>query len=138
MKKKLKICHGCGDPRIIWKNDQGKRYCKICWSRKQTMSGATKESNRTSKPLARRSPKRSRQEAEYLRKRKNFLLGNPVCQANLPGICTHTSTDVHHTYAGSNRNKYFLEESTWLSVCRSCHNWIHLNAKLARELGLLK
>jgi predicted HNH restriction endonuclease len=52
--------------------------------------------------------------------------------------CMHNATDVHHTYAGSNRDAFYLVQSTWKAVCRNCHNWVHENPAKARELGYLK
>jgi hypothetical protein len=52
--------------------------------------------------------------------------------------CMNGSTDVHHTYAGSNRDAFYLVQSTWLSVCRNCHDWIHANPAESRVLGWLK
>jgi hypothetical protein len=48
------------------------------------------------------------------------------------------STDVHHKFAGSNRDAFYLVQSTFVAVCRSCHSWIHFNPKEARILGYLK
>jgi hypothetical protein len=45
---------------------------------------------------------------------------------------------VHHTYAGVNRDAFYLVQSTWLAVCRNCHDFLHLNPKLSREMGWLK
>jgi predicted CXXCH cytochrome family protein len=61
-----------------------------------------------------------------------------MCQAHIPGICAKVACDVHHTYAGSNRQQYFLEVETWKALCRMCHTWVHNNPKSAKELGLLK
>ena len=32
MKINLKECYGCRKPSVIWKNHEGFRYCKNCWS----------------------------------------------------------------------------------------------------------
>jgi hypothetical protein len=69
--------------------------------------------------------------------RERFLTENPICQVSVAG-CMNGSTDVHHTYAGSNRDAFYLVQSTWLSVCRNCHDWIHKFPKEARILGYLK
>ena len=69
--------------------------------------------------------------SKYRKLRINFLEEKPMCQACLPG-CTLKSTDVHHK---KGRGKYYLDVSTWLSVCRSCHNWIEKNPVQAKELG---
>jgi len=63
-------------------------------------------------------------------KRDVFLNLNQHCQAKLLN-CTLISTDVHHLYSGKDRNKYYLDETTWKAVCRNCHNYIH--DKLSKE-----
>jgi predicted HNH restriction endonuclease len=52
--------------------------------------------------------------------------------------CGHSATDVHHTHSGANREAFYLIQSTWLSVCRNCHNHIHEHPAEAREIGWLK
>jgi hypothetical protein len=69
---------------------------------------------------------------EYGKKRVAFLALHRVCQANLVG-CTGQATDVHHKAGrGINHNKM----STWIAVCRTCHQWIEENPQEAKELGL--
>jgi hypothetical protein len=139
MKVKQKVCNECGELKVIWKNHEGSRYCKYCWT-KQTMTGKAKGvakkpfvTNKSSKPIAHRSPKRAKQERLYLSERKTFLLSSPQCQANLPNICTKVSTEVHHK---KGRTGYLLTYTPfWLSVCRSCHEWIENHPNEAKELG---
>lgn len=137
MKVKLKLCDECKEERVIWKNDNGNRYCKFCWTKKtMTGKGVAKtnlKSSHISKPIPKRSVKRAKQERDYLTLRKKFLLGAPICQANLPNTCKGNSTDVHHM---KGRIGYLLTYVPfWLSVCRPCHDWIENNAKEAKELG---
>ena len=61
-----------------------------------------------------------------------FLVKNLFCQARLEG-CTINATDVHHK---AGRSKNYLDVLTWLAVCRTCHQWIELNAIAAKEMGL--
>ena len=68
----------------------------------------------------------------YFKLRKNFLYKYPLCGAALPN-CTSQSTDIHHM---KGRGKYYNDLSTWLSVCRTCHNWIETHPIEAIELGL--
>lgn len=139
MQAKKKPCDGdsCkGVLQYIWKNEGGKRYCRRCWSAHfQTTN--TKPTVRQ-KRISPRSSKRSKEEAEYSRRRIAFLVRHPICQANLSGICTRYATEVHHTYVGSNRSKYFLVVDSWMAICRCCHTWIHEHSKESRELGWLK
>jgi hypothetical protein len=52
--------------------------------------------------------------------------------------CTHYATDVHHSFAGSNRDAFYLVQSTWYAVCRTDHNMIHEHPAEARVMGWLK
>ena len=132
----LKICDGCGKQRKIWKNltENGvrKRLCKECWSCQTRHSFKPKNK----KPLAPRSTKRAKQESEYSNKRKIFMLEHPMCQANISGLCTSQSTDVHHIKGRS--GELLLEVSEWMSVCRACHQWIETHPIEATALGFRK
>ena len=72
MKVKKKICDGCSTERLIWKNHEGKRFCKYCWSSHFVTVNAKSSKPTYRKPLANRSVKRAKQEREYLKVRKSF------------------------------------------------------------------
>ena len=84
------------------------------------------------------SPRRRREGAIYRKARIAFLAANPICSAHpiLTGSVTNSrSVDVHHTrgrLAGA-----YLDETTWMAVCRECHDWIHQHPAKARQMGLL-
>jgi hypothetical protein len=136
MKITKKPCDRCGELKVIWKNDGGKRFCKQCWSAHSAKSKP--KPTAVQKRLPQRSPKRIKLDTEYSARRKVFLSLKPMCEAHLPSICTQQSTDVHHTFDGKDRATHFLDVPTWKAVCRSCHMWIHEHPKSARELDLLK
>jgi hypothetical protein len=69
--------------------------------------------------------------SDYSKLRKIHLDKLPMCQAKVFN-CTLRSTDIHHM---KGRGKYHLDTSTWLSVCRNCHDWIEKNPEEAKELG---
>ena len=88
------------------------------------------------------SKKRARENREYLKRRKAFLETKRICYAGpfldhwgVPHDCHIAAKDVHHRAGRLGGN--FLDESTWLPVCRPCHDWIHSHPKEARQLGLL-
>ena len=136
MKSKLKECDACGKQSIIWKNHEGFKYCKYCWSCQKAINSDSSQKP-TDYKIPQVSSKRKKQDAEYLKLRERFLTENPICQVSVAG-CMNGSTDVHHKFAGSNREAFYLVQSTWLAVCRNCHNFLHLNPKLSREMGWLK
>lgn len=129
MKKKLKVCDGCKREAMIWKNHEGNRYCKYCWQAKNLTSKPAKKQ----KPIAPRSPKRAKQEREYLKKRSSYLLSSPLCNAKLQNICTTHATDVHHMQGRI--GNLLTDETKFLAVCRACHDWIETHPKEAKELG---
>ena len=117
MKAKKKICSSCKRDSLIWKSVGREKYCKSCWSCQKPS-----QELQTKKPIRPRSPKRVLDDALYTKLRKVFMDKNPLCKANLPG-CTLNATDVHHKAGRTGDNH--LKESTWLPVCRTCHNYIH-------------
>ena len=136
MKSKLKECDGCQKMTVIWKNSEGFKFCRYCWSCQKAINSDSSQKP-TDYKIPQVSSKRKKQDAEYLKLRERFLTENPICQVSVAG-CMNGSTDVHHKFAGSNREAFYLVQSTWLAVCRNCHNFLHLNPKLSREMGWLK
>lgn len=70
------------------------------------------------------SDKRREDNKVYSRLRIDFLTKRGLCEGKFSG-CGYWSTDVHHLFSGKDRDKFFLDVSTWISVCRSCHDYIH-------------
>ena len=73
----------------------------------------------------------SKVNSAYSKQRKEYLSNNPMCHAKIYK-CTKVATDVHHK---KGRGKYHLDTSTWLPVCRNCHEWIETHPEDAKELG---
>jgi thiol:disulfide interchange protein len=134
MKLKLKTCDGCEKETVIWKNHEGYKYCKNCWSCHSSKDNTQKPTKSAIPPV---SSKRKKKDQEYLKLRERFLIQNHLCQLAVAG-CTNGATDVHHTYAGANRDAFYLVQSTWRAVCRNCHDWVHAHPTEARVLGYLK
>lgn len=91
------------------------------------------------KPINKVSNKRKKENSQYAKLCTGFKILNPKCMAKLPG-CTVITADVHHLYSGSNRSKYYLVMSTWITVCSNCHHLIHdvLGKEELIQLGLKK
>ena len=77
------------------------------------------------------SKKMGKTTRSYSKQRKEFLLDHPMCHAKIYN-CTLRAIEVHHKQG---RDKYHLDQATWLPVCRNCHNWIENNPEDAIELG---
>ena len=129
--KKLKTCSACQEEKVIWKNHEGNKYCQYCWSKIKSGESEFKSL------IPKVSDKRAKKDAEYLKLRYKFLTEHTMCKVSVAG-CSTKATDVHHTYAGANRDAFYLVQSTWLPVCRNCHDWVHKFPKEARILGYLK
>ena len=134
---KLKECYGCRKPSVIWKNHEGFRYCKNCWSCQKAIDTDNIIQKPTDYKIPQVSSKRKKKDAEYLKLRTKFLSDHSMCELNYP-CCSSGASDVHHTYAGSNRDAFYLVQSTWKAACRACHKHLHEHPAEARILGHLK
>jgi hypothetical protein len=135
MESKKKYCSGCDSEQYIWKNYESKKYCKMCWSSQtKSIKKPTAKLNPHS-PIKQKSDKQKAIDKAYSLMRKAYMSQNPLCNIKIPGICTGPSCDVHHM---EGRGIQTLVQSTWISCCRACHSWVHLNSKQARTLGFLK
>lgn len=84
------------------------------------------------KPIRRLSKKRAAQNVLYLKKRRIFMQQNNTCQAKLPS-CSYWATEIHHK---KGRVGILLtDDRFFLSVCRSCHDYIEENAEYAKSMG---
>jgi hypothetical protein len=120
----------------VVRNDPSGRValCQQCWSCHKSGKDIQKP---TSSDIPRVSAKRAKKDTEYAKLRHRYLTDNNLCRVKVGG-CGHMATDVHHTYAGANRDAFYLVQSTWISVCRNCHDWIHANPAEARIMNWLK
>lgn len=133
LKNKKKPCDGgCGENQYIWKNHEGKRYCKQCWSAYSSVLKKEQIPTVRQCPIPSRSPKRTKEEKIYQGKRIIFLSEHPVCEMHLP-FCTIQSTDVHHMEGRI--GELLLDVTKWKAACRACHNWVETHPKEAIELG---
>jgi hypothetical protein len=134
-----KICKLSG---VVWRkyNSFSKCYCDECKKLIPKKVYVPKKFNTNLKlkslnPIPKVSKKRQIENAKYSVLRIEFL-GKPDNQ--ICPITKQQTIEVHHTYCGKDRAKYYLDTSTWLAVSREGHNWIHSFPKEARELGFLK
>jgi hypothetical protein len=147
MHAKKKICFGCEQERLIWKNFEGNKYCLYCYLKanppikkfiptpipKPVIVHEAPAKVIKFKPIKQRSDKRSAEEKEYGRERQKFLRAHKSCVAKLSG-CKGRSCDIHHMKGRI--GTLLLEQKYWISVCRECHEWIENNPKDAKLLGL--
>jgi len=128
---KKKLCDGCSEQKVIWKNHEGKRYCQQCWS---CHKGNVKQKPTVKRaPIPQRSEKRSKEERMYSAKRIIFLGEHPMCEAHISGICTNHSTECHHKRGRIGKD--LLDETMWLALCHNCHEYIENHREFAMEKG---
>ena len=141
MISKLKTCAGCNQPKTIWKNNDGQRYCKQCWYKLKDKLEVFQKNLHYPRITAQSRPKNvSDKQAVLLRAyhglRKLFFSKpeHQFCKARLLE-CTVNATDIHHT---KGRGPWLMAMETWLPVCRTCHTYIENNPEEARVLGFSK
>lgn len=127
---KKKQCDSCGQEKLIWKNFNGKKYCKTCWLVEN--KPITKPFNVKKVHIKLKSTKLAALELLYAKLRIDYLSKHSNCEAKLP-ICTFKATDIHHK---KGRGPFLLDVSSWIAVCRVCHTYIELHPLEAKELGL--
>ncbi len=128
MQVKLKKCSKCGEQKQIWKRHNRELYCKDCWAQHPDKG---KKPLQAKKPISKKSSKQEKLDALYSVLRETYLKANPFCKAKLHG-CQINATDVHHM---AGRGKFMLDQTTFLAVCRICHNQIEENPIMAKAMG---
>lgn len=86
------------------------------------------------KGIARRSPKRAKEEREYNKERKIYLSENSNCELKVLGVCTHVATTIHHSRGRI--GKLLLDKKWWKRGCLECHKWVEEHPEKAKELKL--
>lgn len=79
-------------------------------------------------PMKKVSDKRKREGKIYSQLRKKHLEANPYCK-----VCGIPATDLHHA---KRRGKHYLDEKSYVSLCRLHHQRAHDNPTWAKEMGL--
>jgi hypothetical protein len=127
MKLKTRPCDRCGNIRPVWKNIEGKKYCKACalvFTVKKTKIKSI-------------SQKQKKITTAYLQQRLLFLAHpkNRTCKAKLQG-CTGLDPETMTIHHSRGRGVYMLDESTWIPLCGNCHRWVEDHPEEARKIGL--
>jgi len=129
---KLKECSGCHHMKVIFRNHyvDGVKYplCHDCCRSTDVKPTPTK------KAIKKKSEKKVLEDRLYTILRRKYMEQHPNCQIKTTG-CTTIGTEIHHT-AGRGINTNNVD--TWLTVCRNCHNTVHLNSTWARANNYLK
>lgn len=97
-----------------------------CWACDHQMSAVVEKKVQ---PIAKRTPKRAKEEKEYLKLREVFLTENQKC-AVFP---KKKSTEVHHVAGRS--GVMLLDTKYWLPVSQSGHEKIEKEREWAFKMG---
>lgn len=77
------------------------------------------------------SAKRQVVNRAYSIESKDFLKERPKCEIQSP-VCTGFSEGVHHK---KGRGKFLQDQSTWMSACNRCNQYIEEHDQWARDNG---
>jgi predicted amidophosphoribosyltransferase len=76
------------------------------------------------------SAKRTRENAEYTKLRREFLAAHPICL-----VCKRQASEIHH--ACGRQGKRLLDVEFFRPLCAPCHRKVHDNPAWAKENRLL-
>jgi hypothetical protein len=65
---------------------------------------------------------------------RRILEDRPQCEAQIPRICSHWSTDVHEIMTRA-RGGSIIDDFNVLALCRRCHTFITENPSFSQEHG---
>lgn len=119
-----KICKHPDCNNNIWSRVSG--YCKNHLYLFDKPKTKVKKARQKIKQV---SSKRARENQAYTVLKRMYMEQHPDCEK-----CGSVATDLHHKAL---RGKYFLDSTTYASLCRPCHDWVHNNPKQAMEDGWL-
>lgn len=141
MQVKKKPCEGedCdGKLQYIWKNVDGKKYCRQCAAKQHTQKTAKPTTTKSEKKryyhIPSRSTKKEKQDALYSIIRAAYLKAHPNCEAAIPGICSGQPADQIHHKKGKVGDLY-LDDKYFLATEFCCHRWIEDHPEEAIQLG---
>ncbi len=95
-------------------------------------------------PLRQVSPKRARRERlrremvrAELARRELCEAGARITHAGYDARCGGLAVELHEPLTRA-RGGSILDPANTVAICRSCHDWIHVNPAAATDLGLLR
>lgn len=104
----------------------------LCEEHKHLKQYQTKEKKKTF--IKSRSKKRLKQESEYSKVRKEYLLSHEECEVcKQEGQVIQQATEIHHKKGRI--DTLLTNKKHFLAVCNECHQFIELNPVWAKENG---
>lgn len=134
MNQKTKICSGCKEPKVIWKNvnhpEKGRlKLCKDCSYLSEYQ--VNKKKKLSIKPV---SDKRSKQLKAYQVLRDEYMKSHTTCEALLPGCQVSVGLQLHHQKG--KENELLLDTRYWKVLCDPCHKWVTEFSQEAIDMGI--
>ena len=95
-------------------------------------------------PLRQFSPKRAKRQRLRQQMVRDALARRELCEAG--AVITHAghnarchgaAVELHEPLTRA-RGGSILDPANTIAICRSCHDWIHVNPAAATDLGLLR
>lgn len=120
IKRVKKVCKICKHPEYIW----SRGCCKACWHKAHG-----KPIKRSEHWVKKQSELGKARTVEYKRARSLYFVDHPICERC--GSKEHL--DLHHKRGRDGQNLY----KDFMTVCRTCHQWIHDNVLESYKLGYL-
>lgn len=138
IQQKEKICSGCKKSKRIWKNIDGKGFCKSCTF---IIQPPKQLKVKAARPISHRSQKRIQADKQYTKVRKQFLLEHPCCEAGKHGLhlpeCKGSNPEYLTIQHLKGRvGKLYLDTRYWITLCLFCHSWVNENPDKSIEMGL--
>lgn len=118
------MTHLCTDPSCY---SYGK-YCRL--HKNSGVKKGDEPQPAVAEPIEKRSKKGKKDDQEYTKIKREFLIANPRCQVEK---CNHVSEDVHHKRGRV--GKLLTDVRYFLAVCRKHHKIIEDNPLWAKENG---
>jgi hypothetical protein len=119
-----RACNECGDTYFA------KGKCRLHYRMPSQLN--PKPIAKAVKPISQVSSKQAKLNRAYMVIRNEYMKGHEVCEAKLPG-CTYHATDLHHK---NGRGSNLLDATTYIALCRSCHQRAENAPNEAKRLGI--
>lgn len=121
------MCFGCGNFKEV-KLFNASPYCKECEPNPDPKPEKEKKVYKL-RPL---SKKRNKQNNDYLKKRREYLLRHKECKPNEEG-CEGEANQIHHMKG--REGGLLTDETYFLECCNNCHRLIEDNPEWAINMG---
>lgn len=131
MVRKKKICAGCEQEQYIYKNIDGKKYCRSCAYKLQPPKAIKKVSEKQAFKITLKKKQLTEDWEFYMRvwngsfgrdPSTGYTLSEPKCLVCGTKLGVPTSLNFHHILEKRNYPEYRYDENNIAIVCADCHS----------------